>query len=127
MPNYPARSTGDPTLIFGGTFNLNSIAPDIPFPSISGFELSISGVRLQNVKRIMQSSPIIENVKKGGDGHGWIMEYLQRKPMYNKIPSTWALFSAVARQPRFALDTSNLLLLQDFLRVLDLKPPQDIK
>lgn len=127
VPNYPARSRGDPTLIFRGAFNLSSIVPDIPFPSISGFELSISGVRLQNVKRIMRSPATIENLKKGGDGHAWVTEYLQRKPMYNKIPSTWALFSAVARTPRFTLDTSNLLLLQDFLRILDLKPPQDIK
>ncbi|CAH0045977.1 unnamed protein product [Clonostachys solani] len=126
VPNYPARSTGDPTLIFGSAFNLISITPDMPFPSISGFELSISGVRLQNVKRIMQPPPTIENLKKGGDGHSWVTEYLQRKPMYNKIPSTWALFSAVARMPRFTLDTSNLLLLQDFLRILDLKPPQYI-
>ncbi|VUC25919.1 unnamed protein product [Clonostachys rosea] len=127
VPNYPARSTGDPTLMFGDTLNLSSIAPDIPFPSIYGTELSISGVRLQNVKRIMQPPPTIENLKKGGDGYPWIMEYLQRKPMYSKIPSLWALFSVVARMPKFMLDTSNLLLLQDFLRVLDLKPVQDIE
>ncbi|CAG9983619.1 unnamed protein product [Clonostachys byssicola] len=127
VPNYPARSTGDPPLMFRSTFHLSSMAPGIPFPSISGLELSISGVRLQNVKRIMQSPPTIENLQKGGDGHPWAMEYLQRKPMYNNIPSTWALFSAVARMPKFTRDTSNLLLLRDFLRFLDLKPPQDIE
>lgn len=98
----------------------------VPPPRISGAMLSVSGVRLQTVKKMLGTFPPCGNLLEGeGEVHAWLQDYVNRYPVYpGSFPPLWALFLVVMRMTALDLGTTaKAMLLRCFTNGLGVTVP----